>query len=80
MSNTIISVNESILVEKQKFVNEVNLLTAYNRRPQSGGEAATQYVAIVMEHSTRKKTSSLRVCCKQTVKKENMSTPKLQKK
>ncbi|KAL3861374.1 hypothetical protein ACJMK2_007410 [Sinanodonta woodiana] len=65
MSNTIISVNESTLVENQKFVSDVNLLTfkrihvqtdtAYNHRPQSGGESATQSVAIVMEHSTSRK-------------------------
>ena len=65
MSNTIISVNESTLVKNQQFVQEVNELTytgihvqtdtAYNHRPQSGGESATQSVAIVMEHSTSRK-------------------------
>jgi hypothetical protein len=65
LSSTIISVNECVLVANQKFVQEVNMLTykgihvqtdtAYNHRPQSGGESATQSVAIVMEHTTSRK-------------------------
>ncbi|KAK3585357.1 hypothetical protein CHS0354_004630 [Potamilus streckersoni] len=65
LSSTIISDNECVLVENQKFVQEVNMLTykgihvqtdtAYNHRPQSGGESATQSVAIVMEHTTSRK-------------------------
>ncbi|KAL3871678.1 hypothetical protein ACJMK2_039662 [Sinanodonta woodiana] len=55
MSNTILYVNESTLAENKKFVNEVDLLTSYNHRPQSGGEAATQSVATVMEYFTRTK-------------------------
>ena len=83
MSNTIISVNESTLVENQKFVSEVNRLTfkgihvqtdtAYNHRPQSGGESATQSVAIVMEHSTSRKlplcvSVANKLCRKKTCK------------
>ncbi|KAK3585960.1 hypothetical protein CHS0354_038504 [Potamilus streckersoni] len=65
LSSTIISVNECVLVENQKFVQEVNMLTykgihvqtdtAYNHRPQSGGESATWSIAIVMEHTTSRK-------------------------